>query len=92
MADATPFEQSNAKMATEFLPQLDAQLRRDAPAIELWERYYEGVHRLQFATSRFRQTFGNLFHEFADNWMSLIVDASVERLSIRSEERRVERV
>lgn len=73
----------NAQAATEYLPQLDFELRKRAPEIELWERYYEGVHRLAFATSRFRQTFGNLFHEFADNWMSLIVDASVERLNIQ---------
>lgn len=66
-----------------FLQQLDAELRQRSPQLELLERYAEGVHRLQFATSRFRQTFGNLFHEFADNWMSLIIDASVERLNIQ---------
>ena len=74
---------SNPDMAVQFLSQLDAELRARAPEIELWERYYEGVHRLAFATSRFRQTFGNLFHEFSDNWMELIVDASVERLNIQ---------
>lgn len=66
-----------------FLMQLDAELRARSPQFEILERYAEGVHRLQFATSRFRQTFGNLFHEFADNWMSLIIDASVERLTIQ---------
>ena len=80
MADATP---SNGQMAVEYLTQLDGKLRLHAPEIELWEKYYEGYHRLAFATSRFRETFGNLFHEFADNWMSLIVDASVERLNIQ---------
>jgi hypothetical protein len=80
MAEATP---STPLMAVEYLQQLDLKLRQDAPGIELWERYYEGVHRLAFATTRFRQTFGNLFHEFADNWMQLIVDASVERLNIQ---------
>jgi hypothetical protein len=74
---------SNPDMAVQFLSQLDTELRARAPEIELWERYYEGVHRLAFATSRFRQTFGNLFHEFSDNWMELIVDASVERLNIQ---------
>ncbi len=73
---------STPGMAVAYLEQLDLKLRRRTPEFELWERYYEGIHRLQFATSRFRQTFGNLFHEFADNWMGLIVDASVERLNI----------
>jgi hypothetical protein len=80
MADAAP---STAVQATEYLPQLSTKLRHHGPEIELWEKYYEGYHRLAFATSRFRQTFGNLFHEFADNWMPLIVDASVERLNIQ---------
>lgn len=66
-----------------FLNQLDAELRQRSPQFEILERYVEGVHRLQFATSRFRQTFGNLFHEFADNWMQLVIDASVERLNIQ---------
>lgn len=74
---------SNATQAVHYLQQMDYELRRRQPEIETWERYYEGAHRLQFATSRFRQTFGNLFHEFADNWMSLVVDASVERLNIQ---------
>lgn len=74
---------STPQMAISFLSQLDIKLRERAPEIELWEQYYEGVHRLAFATSRFRETFGNLFREFADNWMGLIVDASVERLAIQ---------
>ncbi len=70
-------------LAAQYLALLDERLRTRTPQITLWENYYEGVHRLAFATSRFRQTFGNLFREFADNWCSLIVDASVERLSIQ---------
>ncbi|MGZ4530816.1 MAG: phage portal protein [Mycobacteriaceae bacterium] len=80
MAQPAP---STPMQAITYLQQLDFELRQRAPEIELCERYFEGIHRLQFATSRFRQTFGNLFHEFADNWMTLIVDASVERLNIQ---------
>lgn len=90
MADATtqqmrpqPVAKSTPVQAVTYLHQMDHELRRRQPEIELWERYFEGVHRLQFATSRFRETFGNLFHEFADNWMPLIVDASVERLNVQ---------
>lgn len=89
MADAPTPQQlmapgpSNARQAVDYLQQMDYQLRHQQPEFEMWERYFEGAHRLQFATSRFRQTFGNLFHEFADNWMRLIVDASVERLNVQ---------
>jgi hypothetical protein len=74
---------STPRQAVEYLAQMDMELRLRTPQIALHEKYFEGVHRLAFATSRFRQTFGNLFHEFADNWMSLIVDASVERLNVQ---------
>lgn len=84
MADATTvIAPSTPRQAVEYLTQMDYELRLRAPQIQLCEDYFEGVHRLAFATSRFRQTFGNLFHEFADNWMGLIVDASVERLNVQ---------
>jgi len=68
--------------AKRYLILLDARLKARTPEITLWEQYYEGFHRLAFATARFRSVFGNLFHEFADNWCELVVSASVERLSI----------
>lgn len=73
--------QSTAE-ASRYLQRLDHRLRLRGPNIEIFENYYEGKHKLQFATSRFRDTFGNLFREFADNWCGLVVDASVERLII----------
>src|SRR4051794_40153293 len=57
---------------------LDAQLMR----VSVPEAYYNGDHPLQFATSKFKEAFGNLFHAFADNWCPIVVDAPVERLRI----------
>jgi hypothetical protein len=51
-------------------------------AYALYESYYEGQHRLAFATSKFREVFALLFSAFADNWCELVVDSSVERLSV----------
>jgi hypothetical protein len=51
-------------------------------ALERNEAYYSGKHRMAFATSKFREAFGNLFREFADNWCSLVVDACEERLNV----------
>lgn len=73
---------SDATQALKYLLILDARLKARNPQIQQWEKYYEGEHRLQFATVRFKNTFGNLFHEFADNWCELIVNASVERMHI----------
>lgn len=53
------------------------------PQLDRLEAYYAGKHKLQFATPKFRDTFGNLFKAFADNWCDLIVEASVERLEVQ---------
>jgi hypothetical protein len=49
----------------------------------VFDGYYGGAHPLQFATSKFRETFGSLFAEFADNWCPVVVDSSAERLQVQ---------
>lgn len=66
----------------QWLVRLHKQLEDRRPMVDRCEAYYDGKHRLAFATTRFRETFGNLFGAFADNWVRLVVDASVERLAI----------
>jgi hypothetical protein len=51
-------------------------------ATEIYNRYYEGEHRLQFASSKFRESFGALFDDFSDNWCELVVDAVEERMNV----------
>jgi hypothetical protein len=51
-------------------------------AIKRYDEYYRGVHKLLFATVKFRETFGLLFQSFSDNWCDLVVDASAERLRV----------
>ena len=46
-----------------------------------WD-YYEGRHRLAFASEKFLEAFGGLFQAFADNWCELVVDAVDERLNV----------
>lgn len=50
--------------------------------VEHFERYYEGEHNLRFATKKYRDAFGALFKEFADNYCGLVVDSTSERLRI----------
>jgi hypothetical protein len=58
------------------------RLNEQARATHVYEAYYNGLHPLQFATSKFREAFGNLFSAFADNWCQIVVDAAVERLQV----------
>jgi hypothetical protein len=49
---------------------------------ELFTEYYDGEQRLAFATEKFRNTFGNLFKEFAENVCSPVVDSLADRLVV----------
>jgi hypothetical protein len=69
--------------AEEWRQRLDIQLTERLPRVNLYSRYYDGEHRLQFATSKFREAFGELFEAFATNWCGLVVDVAVERLQVQ---------
>jgi hypothetical protein len=75
MADMTP------ATALELLERrLD---ERWATRMSVPDRYFEGDHPLRFATSKFREAFGGLLREMADNWCPLIVSSTVERLKVQ---------
>lgn len=57
-------------------------VRRRAPNLALYRDYDEGNHRLTFATDKYRNAFGDLFREFADNLCDDILDAITDRLQI----------
>lgn len=73
LADRTPLDWRDL---------LVAKLNVRAVEAAIFEDYYDGRHPMQFATSKFREAFGNLFGAFADNWCQIVVDAPVERLKI----------
>jgi hypothetical protein len=70
------------RTASDWLAILSARLDAQITRVAIPEAYYNGDHPLQFATSKFKEAFGNLFSAFADNWCPLVVDAPVERLQI----------
>lgn len=61
---------------------LEGALEQRAANVELFDAYYRGAQRIAFATSKWRDTYGSLFDELADNWCQLVVDAAVERLKV----------
>lgn len=65
-----------------WLTYLELKLADQQRTVQLCEDYYNGKHRLAFATAKFRQAFGALFRAFADNWCVTVVDAPVERLFV----------
>jgi len=65
-----------------WLKTLLAELEEWWAENKIYDDYYESRHRMAYASSKFREMFGNLFSAFADNWCPIVVDASVERLVI----------
>jgi len=61
---------------------MDGALDARNPAVEQFNDYYLGKHRVAFATSKWRETYGALFQELSDNWSQIVVDAAVERLQV----------
>lgn len=61
---------------------LTRQLAGQRSRIERLERYYAGRTPLAYATSRFRQEFGQLLSAINDNWCQLVVSAVEERLDV----------
>lgn len=47
-----------------------------------YDDYFEGRHPLAFATPKFREAFGGLLREMADNWCPIVVKAKVQRLKV----------
>ncbi len=57
-------------------------LAANLSSYRLYQDYYQGRHRLRFATEKFRGAFGNLFREFADNLVAPVVNAVANHLEI----------
>lgn len=67
-----------------WVDELEHELDVRQILVQLYEDYYEGRHRLAFATSVYDRVFGQMLAAVADNWMPLVVRAAVERMRILS--------
>ena len=47
-----------------------------------YEKYYRGIHPLNFATEKFRNAFGSLFQKFSDNLCPTVVDPLCDKLVV----------
>lgn len=65
-----------------WLGRLEKKLDARKTDLKLFEDYYEGVHKLAFATEQYRTAFGLTFRAFADNFMQIVVDSVDERLRV----------
>lgn len=61
---------------------LHAELMNRSPRAEVLTRAYEGHQPLKFASPEFRSYFGDRYEEFSDNWVQVVADSPVERLTV----------
>jgi hypothetical protein len=59
------------------------ELRVRQPLVGLIEDYFQGRHPLNFQSSKFREVFADMLAALCDNWMPLIINAAVERMSVQ---------
>lgn len=74
-------------MATEaqarrLVDSLDAELMRRKPEVTRNNDYYRGRQRLAFASDQFRKYHADRYRGFADNWVQVVSDSPVERLTV----------
>lgn len=61
---------------------LHAELMNRSPRAERLTRAYEGDQPLRFASQEFRTYFGDRYEGFSDNWVQVVADSPVERLTV----------
>jgi hypothetical protein len=61
---------------------LETELLHRRPDIDLASDYYRGKQRLAFASDQFRKFHGDRYRDFADNWVQVVSDSPVERLTV----------
>ena len=63
-----------------WLESLCAEMDQRHGLICLYDDYADGRHKMTFASSAFREAFGQMLSAVSDNWIPLVIGASVERL------------
>lgn len=61
---------------------LEQELLRRCSRIDVCQRFYRGEQPLRFASEEFRKYHGERYANFSDNWVQVVSDSPVERLTV----------
>lgn len=61
---------------------LEDELIRRRTHIDRYDDYYRGKHSLRFASAEFSKFHAETYKDFCDNWVQVVADAPVERLTV----------
>lgn len=65
-----------------LIGELEVKLTKQSADIAKYRDYYDGKHKLSFATSKYREEFDQMLREVCDNWCPIVVDAVSERMHV----------
>jgi hypothetical protein len=68
--------------ALQLVEDLSARLQERTEVILESRAYYDGDHRIGFATKKWRETFGREFGEVIDNWCKIVVNSRTSRMAV----------
>ncbi|MGW0942913.1 phage portal protein [Streptomyces sp. NPDC002623] len=68
--------------ALQLVALLENELIRRRGDIDRHNAYYRGKHPLRFASTEFAKFHGDRYREFSDNWVQVVADSPVERLTV----------
>lgn len=68
--------------ALELVARLENELIRRRGPIDRYNDYYRGKHPLKFASQEFAKFHGDRYKDFSDNWVQVVADSPVERLTV----------
>ncbi len=87
MADPVNLQDAEAGTPEWWLKRLLRRLETRAPALSVYDDYYNGRQPLAFASDKFREAFGDRFGSrtkpFTSNFSALVVDGTSERLAVQ---------
>jgi hypothetical protein len=61
---------------------LEGELTNRSGWVQEADDWYRGRHPLKFASNEFRDYFSRRYKDFSDNWVPVVADAPVERLTV----------
>lgn len=68
--------------ALQLVTRLESELARRRTDIDRHNAYYRGDHRLKFASDEFSKFHGDRYRDFSDNWVQVVADSPVERMTV----------
>ncbi|MFI2367294.1 phage portal protein [Streptomyces sp. NPDC018833] len=68
--------------ALQLVALLENELIRRRGEIDVHNAYYRGQQKLKFASDEFAKFHGERYRDFSDNWVQVVADSPVERLTV----------